>query len=181
MSSISLNILFPEVNPDQQCLPTCFKKTKQMPKRHGFTCLGILAGFGLCSYVYIKALQASLLDASQRPTNSAQAKLPLLCLSRACLGCSNKPAFFHPPPTIPCRKFGIQVEVVCPVCLQVMDSGGHDSSAAGHCPNLLRVGLRISWGGAQVEVSICNVLVLHCYCDGTSGWYSTGSVMGVLD
>lgn len=99
MGSISLNILFPEVNPDQQCLPTCFKKTKQMPKRHGFTWSGILAGFGLCSYVYIKALQASLLDASQCPTNSAQAKLPLLCLSRACLGCSNKPAFFHPSPT----------------------------------------------------------------------------------
>lgn len=69
MGSISLNILFPEVNPDQQCLPTSFKKTKQMPKRHGFTWSGILASFGLCSYVYIKALQASLLDASQCPTN----------------------------------------------------------------------------------------------------------------
>lgn len=96
-------------------------------------------------------------------------------------GAATNQHFSIPPPTIPCRKFGTQVEVVCPVCLQVMDSGGHDSSAAGHCPNLLRVGLRISWGGAQVEVSICNVLVLHCYCDGTSGWYSTGSVMGVLD
>lgn len=97
------------------------------------------------------------------------------------LGVQQTTTIFSSPPLIPCRKFGSQVEVVCPVCLQIMDSGGHDSSTAGHCPNLLRVGLRISWGAAQVEASICNVPVLRCYCDGTSGWYSTGSVMGVPD